>query len=352
MTRMQLAAILALLLLALSCVCLATDSGDFIAALDGQLVFENSSADGIWHWHQIDFSGTGMETEQLSELEAGIFSKDKEWKLVLVKEQDTNGDGVIDWHDGSSLYLSHTDSLDKNRVNVPFPVRTCAWGTDHMTVACSFASSDVLAGEDLDRSGNSVVYLVDLESGELLRQLSDPAKTSWAFTLSPDGSKIALQVGTRTRTGRIEELETEGFQIVDVQTGELIYEISEPSAGIPSWSQNSRQIAFAAALEAGEFSEATIEGMYRDVFRVNLDDESHTAVNVTRTSRFSEVPACMTELGGISVSNPVWSPDGNAIAFVWRQDGSEQIWVTSVDGDERAQLTRKGHQYLIVEWHP
>ena len=39
-------------------------------------------------------------------------------QISVVKEQDTNGDGVIDWHDGSSLYLSHTDSQDKNRVNV------------------------------------------------------------------------------------------------------------------------------------------------------------------------------------------------------------------------------------------
>jgi len=102
-----------------------------------------------------------------------------------------------------------------------------------------------------------------------------------------------------------------------------------------------------------EYSDATIEGMYRDVFYVDLDDEIPIIVNITQTSRFSSIPASLTELGGIWVSQPVWSPNGKAISSVWIQDESQQIWVTSVDGDEWSRLTSgAGHRYHIIEWRP
>lgn len=321
-------------------------SRDFIASLEGQLEFKDFSVDEVWY--MLDFSGTTVKKRQSNESALGLVSPDGEWRLLFIAEEDTNGDGVIDDGDHSSLYLSRVGGSEKARVELPFPVGTCAWGTEYMIAACSFAARDVTPNEK-HPGDNSVVYVVDLESGELLERLSDPAKSSWSLTWSPDGSLIAFEVGTKNK----DRLEEEGIQVVDVQTGELVYEILESSTDEPVWSPDGNRLAFVASLESGEYSEATIERMYRDVFYVDLHEESPTPVNVTQTSRFSDIPAYLTHLGGIMVSDPIWSPDGEAIASVWRRDSSEQIWVTSVDGDEWAQLTGGyGHRYMLIEWRP
>jgi hypothetical protein len=338
---------LILLAIAQACIRSSSSSRDFVVSLEGQLVFQDFAAGGMWQ--AMSFSNNGMAIEQLDKPEPGIFSEDKEWLLLLVEEEDTNGDGVIDWRDLSSLYLARAASSEKKQVDLPFPVHTCAWGTEYMIAACSFASSDVNSSEDTDAEDNNIVYVVNLASGELLRRLSDPAKTSWDLRWSPDGSMIAFQVGTRS-DGRLQE---EGIQVVDVQTGELVYEIVESSASEPTWSPDGTRIAFVASLEPGIYSEARIEHMYRDVFYVHLGDGTSSPVNITQTSRFTEVPAPLTELGGIWVRHPLWSPDGKAIASVWSRDSSDQIWITEVDGDEWAQLTRgAGHSYYLVEWRP
>jgi hypothetical protein len=339
--------LVALLLLLSTQACISSSRGSrgFVASLEGELVFKDFSADDLWHvW---DFSSATVRKRPREESALGVVSPDGKWQLLFIREKDTNNDGVVDYSDLARLYLSRVGSLERRLVGLPFPVGICSWGTEYMIAACSFAASDV--NPDKHTGDNSVIYLVDLESGELLRRLSDPAQSSWSLMWSPDGSLIAFEVGTRNE-GRLEE---EGIQVVNVRTGELVYEIVEPSADEPVWSPDSTRLAFVASLESGEYSEATIERMYRDVFYVDLRDESLAIVNVTRTSRFSKIPACLTHLGGIMVSNPIWSPDGEAIASVWRQDSSEQIWVTSVDSDDWAQLTRgSGHRYLLIEWQP
>ena len=342
----RLLVILLVLLSTQACISPSRSSRNFVASLEGQLVFEDFSADDIWY--MLDFSGTTAKKRQSDESALGVVSPDGEWRMLFIEEEDTNGDGVVDDGDRSLLYLSRVGSPERKRVELPFPVGTCAWGTKYMIAACSFAASDVTPDEK-PTGDNSIVYVVDLESGELLRRLSDPSKSSWSLTWSPDGSLVAFEVGTRNE-GRLEE---EGIQVVDVRTGELIYEIAESYADEPAWSPDGARLAFVASLESGEYSEATIERMYRDIFYVDLREESPTPVNITQTSRFSEIPACLTHLGGIWVSQPVWSPDGEAIASVWKQDSSEQIWATSVDGDEWAQLTKgSGHRYFLVEWRP
>lgn len=304
-------------------------------------------------WGVLDFSGDNATIKHTDESVLGVFSPDREWELLLIGEEDTNNDGVIDQSDRSSLYLSRVGSSEKERVDLPYPVGTCTWGVEYMVAACSFAASDVSTDENAGTGDNRVLYMVDLKSGELLRRLSDPSKSSWAPSWSPDGSMVAFEIGTINEDRLEDRLEEKGIQVVDVQTGDLIYEIAEPFADEPVWSPDGTRLAFVASLGSGEYSGATIEHMYRDVFYVDLCDESPAVINVTRTSRFSKIPAPLTHLGGIWVHQPNWSPDGSAIASVWSQDDSEQIWVTSVDGDEWAQLTKgKGHQYFIVEWHP
>jgi Tol biopolymer transport system component len=335
-----------MLLIVHTCVSSHRGPQDFVASLKGKLVFTDSQINGSWS--VLDFSGDSANIEHTNESTFGILSPDKEWELLFIREEDTNGDGVIDSRDQSSLYLSEVGSSKKEQVDLPFPVGMCAWGTEYMIAVCSFTAMDVIPNE-MQAGYNSVIYVVDLETGDLLRCLSDPAKTSWSPTWSPDGGLVAFEIGIRN--GR--RLEEQGIQIVDAQSGELVHEITESSSEDPVWSPDGTKLAFIASLESGKYSEAKVEHMYRDVFYIDLRDESFTIANVTQTSRFSEIPAPLTELGGIWVSQPVWAPSGDVIASVWEQNSGDQIWVTSVDGNEWAQVTKgSGHQYYLIEWQP
>jgi Tol biopolymer transport system component len=193
-------ALVVLLVSIQACISPSRSSGDFVASQEGQLVFEDFSSTGDV-WYKMDFSGAVVKTEILDKPEPGILSRDGEWVLFLVREQDTNNDSIVNQDDLSSLYLARAGSPERKRVDVPFPVGICTWGAECIIVACSFASGDVGVNSNNASGSNGVIYLVDLESGELLRQLSDPTKSSWLPIWSPDGSMIAFGRGIETKNG-------------------------------------------------------------------------------------------------------------------------------------------------------
>lgn len=340
------AALLGLAVLLQSCTTQLKNSGSFIPSLEGQLVFSDlSSSDG---WSMVDFSDATAKIKQLASFTSDTLSPDGIWRLSSVQEEDTNGDGVVDFQDLSSLYLEHTKDMGRRKIPLLSPVGACGWGPN-MTAVCSFASNDV-GNSDVSLEDTSVIYQIDLFSGELLKLLSDPTESSsWVPIVSPNREWVAFETAFKTEEG----LKPGGIRVIDIQTGRLIYAITESSAREPVWSPDSMRIAFVASLAYGEYSETTIKGMYNDVFYVDLNDEAHMAVNVTRTSRFSKIPAPLTDEGGIMVGNPVWSPDGKTIASVWRQYSKQEIWTTSVDGDGWAKLVGgPDHQYYLIEWKP
>jgi hypothetical protein len=327
----------------------STNEKEFLASLTGTLVFERSSSKG----NVVQAINFDQEKEHLTQIygsEQGILSLDGEWRLLLVKESDTNDDGTINWQDRSSVYLAHQKSSERKRSPLAFSVGTCGWTTGHMTAACSFVVSDVVReNTKAGISNNSVIYLVNLESGELLRRLSDLTRTSWQPKCSPDGTMVAFQSGTKME----KRMKHKRIQVVNVKNGDLIYEFADESIGDLAWSPDSTRIAFDASLQSGEYSKSIIKGMYRDIFYVDVKDGNPIVTNVTQTSRFTQVPATLTAQGGIWVFNPVWSSSGETIASVWETDRGEAIWLTSVDGDEWTKLTDgANHQYFLIEWRP
>jgi Tol biopolymer transport system component len=228
-----------------------------------------------------------------------------------------------------------------------------------LTASCAPSSSsaefvDTLKGQlmfrDLSSEGGTW-YVVDFSSGNTkAKQISAPdGPADEVAGLFPDKSLMASQIGA-VKEG---QWEPEGIQVVDTQTEQLVFEVQDPLASEPVWSPDGTRLAFVANLEPGQYTGATIEGMYRDVFYVDLESDDRALVNVTQTSRFSSIPACLTELGGIWVLSPVWSPDGKAIASIWERDSKEEIWITSVEGEEWFRLAGgTGHLYLLVEWIP
>jgi Tol biopolymer transport system component len=90
---------------------------------------------------------------------------------------------------------------------------------------------------------------------------------------------------------------------------------SKPYEGSPSWSPDSRRIAF----DRGG-----------DIYVMNADG-SHRH-RLTWTTSLEEAPA--------------WSPDGRTIAFVSDRSGEVELWQINVDGTRPRQLTTHVHADL------
>lgn len=341
--------VLWILIMLPSCFSGSRSSSDFVASLEGRLLF-TKYPDSVT-WRELDFSGNRAVVKESERTTSGIVSPNGKWQLNLVEDKDSNGDGVIDFKDLKAVYLSRVNGSDRVKVPLSFPVENCVWAEKEMTAACDIMFSNI-GFDDQTSTSDEVIYLVDLQSGELLQRLSDPTKVVGSLTASADGGMLAFQVGIRNEEDKGDPLETLGIQVVDSETGEIIFRISDPLAREPVWSPHGHRLAFVANLEAGIYSETWMEGKYNDVFYVDLTQEVPTPVNVTKTSRFTEVLSALTELGGITVRNPVWSPDGEAIASVWLQYDTQLIWVTSVDGDGWARLEEGANQYILYEWRP
>lgn len=152
---------------------------------------------------------------------------------------------------------------------------------------CTFDASDVVPSPEVIDGTNNVVYLVDFESARLIQRLSDPAESAWIPKVPPDGKMVAFEILADTQKG----VETDGFQVVDTRTGELIYELLDSSvAGNLAWSRDSTRIAFVYLHGSSGYSEREVEEFWSDVYHVDLRAKDGTMVNVTQTSRFSKYP--------------------------------------------------------------
>ena len=56
--------------------------------------------------------------------------------------------------------------------------------------------------------------------------------------------------------------------------------------------------------------------------------------------------------GRPDVQSPVWSPDGQRIAFLSRRDGNKELYVVSADGSGQRRLTRDARYPATPAWSP
>jgi WD40-like Beta Propeller Repeat len=196
--------------------------------------------------------------------------------------------------------------------------------------------------------GQSVLVTVPITGGSPTWLSED----TWVVndpTWSPDGSRIAF---AGSPGGPF------GIYVLDIATGDatLVPGTDEISVGNPTWSPDGSRIAF-------EAWDGTQPERW-DIYSVRLDGSELT--NLTRTPNYSETmptwswtldriafieggpaegalltmsPAGTDQMtaysGELAPANPVWSPDGTAIAF---EGGSEGIFTISADGTGLATL--------------
>ncbi len=203
------------------------------------------------------------------------------------------------------------------------------------------------------RDGNWEVYVMDTAGTNLVRLTHHPAddlSPAW----SPDGSKIAWQ-SKRSGTLQIHAMNSDGTDQTQLTHVSWSYE--------PFWSPDGSKIGFTSHRDG-----------YFEIYVMNADGTNPARLTHSRGRDFgadwspdgskilfmSNRDTGATRIGGeteIYVMNAdgtkqtrltehpradlsaVWSPDGEAIAFVSDRDGDREIYVMTADGANEVNIT-------------
>jgi TolB protein len=168
----------------------------------------------------------------------------------------------------------------------------------------------------LSYQGSSDIYLLNPNSGEILRRLTKHKSIDVSPTWSPDGKRIAF-VSDRQGSSQIWVMNVDGSN-----KRRLTYKGTYNQS--PSWSPKGNLIAYTGRDENFAF----------DIFTVNPDDPD----KLTR----------LTQNQGKNEESS-FSPDGRHIVFASSRTGKNELFVMTIDGFTQRQLTRGGG-YLSPSW--
>ncbi len=171
-----------------------------------------------------------------------------------------------------------------------------------------------------NRDGFNGIYVMDVENWKqtLLTKIeSDAISTTW----SPDGSKIVFD-------------SLNGLTIINSDGSDLKL-LDNTTTHIddqPDWSPDGTKIVFKSSYR----HERTGLLFSSEIYTMNVDGSE-----VTRLT-YNEARS----------SEPVWSPDGQKIAYYLIKEGSDDIYVMNADGSEQTRLTHHPAQDMSPTWSP
>ena len=172
------------------------------------------------------------------------------------------------------------------------------------------------------RKGSANVYLMTAD-GDQQVPITDESTDDRLGDWSPDGVWLAF-----ARGGSEEE---RGLWLRNPDGVNLVHLTKENDSG-PIWSPDGKHIAFVRVLEGN--SDLYLASRLKD--RTWQDD-----VELTRLTQHEE-----------DDSGPVWSPDGDTIAFVTFRDGNSEIYTMESDGSRQLRLTNNEANDLDPVWSP
>lgn len=172
-----------------------------------------------------------------------------------------------------------------------------------------------------ERSGVGALYVMKADGSHKRRLLGDASAPSW----SPDGRQIAFSRGDYTH---------EHIFVLDL-ANRKVHQLTKTalSESEPDWSPDGRRIAY-ERVDAKNVAGAFVQ---YDVFVMNADG--------THRRKLSRSEA--------DDGHPVWSSDGQQIAFVSDQDGDPGIYVVSADGaGPLRKVTTPSLSDYAIDWAP
>jgi Tol biopolymer transport system component len=244
---------------------------------------------------------------------------------------------------GADIYVIDVEGTHETRLTRTAPAEVSpGWSPDGEEIA--FARN------------NTGLYVINAD-GRGLRRLGG-ATYEGAFLAapvwSPDGQNIAF-----VTRGTSSEHDYDALYVVNADgtkqtqltkttnSDQAYFEYVEVSLGPPSWSPTGSKIAFSSYTDppsssdsSAESANASADAELSGIYLINADGTGLCKLISIRT--------------GVShVAYPVWSPDGEKIAFFCRTDrGGDALCVINPDGGGRKELTGGTNDPPQQAWSP
>ena len=185
----------------------------------------------------------------------------------------------------------------------------------YLTSSAEFAPDGDRVAFVAQSGGKDAIHIADVRSGRIVRKWVPPLNGVQNPTWSPDGGRIAFT----GLLGGISDL-----YVWDIASDEMQALTRDRYARLhPAWSPDGSRIALAT----DESPDTDFELLVFDELRIAVYDLASGEIEV------------LPDVGGGTNINPVWSPDGEALAFLSTRTGIFNIFLYDLEDRSVRQLT-------------
>lgn len=331
-----------LLVLLLTSACSSPEPGmdwEFLESLEGKLLLSGCFSGSDFGLHVISLGDSFEPLVSFSAVDGRSIGRgpaDLSFDGSQIVVVAAAGDGT------GEIYVTRIDNGGWQQVTYnSWTERDLAWSPDGTRIAFSFRAEDTNGNGVIDEEDAIEIYTIGIDDSDL-QQVTRNGGRSTDPRWSPDGKRLAYRLRLEREAKRMN-----GLYLINLRTGEN-RELHPALGGAApvSWSPDGRYIAVAGP-------SGTKEPLWAGTDIYLIDVETGEWTKITDTHQYT--PYHTWDSGGIWLSNAVWSPDGEAIAFAWTWTDWDKhaIFVVSRDGSRLSQLTEWSESYQIpLSWRP
>jgi Tol biopolymer transport system component len=254
------------------------------------------------------------------------FSPDGSQLAYVSARQDTNNDGRIDQHDNGGIYIVNLSSgAERYIVSDAYRNQQPVFSPDGSKIAYLSARAAARPGET--QQANAALYLLDLAAGRETRVLDETHRTKY-FRFMPDGTTLLF-------CGWLGGEVTSGIYTLNLTTGAITELVSNRfECTFPSFSPDGSRLVF-ASWRKDTNADGVIDMHDRSsIILREIDGEETVLVNETWNNSF-----------------PVFSPDGNSIAYLSIRRDTDGNGVVDTHDNAGIYLLdiRRKKEYCVVD---